>query len=109
MVHLAMSVSSPNTATGILSLLTGRWHASSRLVAATALALVAFCNVPGQHVKRIWYEVGHPFYVKSQYEHGWPFTYLVRAVPYPDLPSPSIVFLSPDITILGCFTPWDDV
>lgn len=91
------------------SVLLGPWHTSSRVAAMLMLLFLVFCNVPGQHVKRIWYEVGHPFYVKSQFEHGWPLTYLVRAIPYPELPSPSIVILSPDITIRGCFELWSDI
>lgn len=43
------------------------------------LLFLVFCNMPGQRLKSIRYEIGHPFYVMAQFEHGWPFTYLVRA------------------------------
>jgi len=61
-----------------LSLLTGRWHTSSRVVTVLLSLVLVFCNVPGQSVRRIWYEIGHPFYVKAQFEHGWPLTYMIR-------------------------------
>ena len=61
------------------SLVTDRWHTSSRVVTALLLFVLAFCNLPGQSVKRMWYELGHPFYVRQQFEHGWPLNYLVRA------------------------------
>jgi hypothetical protein len=61
------------------SLLVGHWHASSRVAMVLALLTLVFCNLPGQSVTRMEYEIGHPFYVVSEFKHGWPLTYLIRA------------------------------
>ena len=62
-----------------MSVLRKRWHKSSKCVTVLAFLILAFANLPGQIVKTIEYKVGVPFQSKSQFEHGWPFTYLVRS------------------------------
>ena len=96
-----------------LSLVTGRWHTSSRVVMILILLVLVFCNLPGQFVKHLRYEDSHPFYVESGFEHGWPFTYLMRSVedPYESVrfTYPSVVFGSPvPTTVRNCFELWRD-
>lgn len=82
-----------------LSLLTGRWHTSSRAVMVLVLLVLVFCNVPGQSVKRMWYELGH-HYAVSKFEHGWPLTYLIRT---------ELSFFPPaERTVRDCFELWRD-
>lgn len=60
------------------SLLTGRWHRSSWVVAVLVLVFLVFCNLPGQLVtlptdqEEAFWGRGH------QYEHGWPLTWATR-------------------------------
>jgi hypothetical protein len=96
-----------------LSLLTGRWHASSRVVMILTLLVLVFCNLPGQFVKHLQYEDGYPFYVESGFEHGWPLTYLTRSVedPYELARStyPSVVFgRAVPTTVSNCIELWRD-
>ena len=60
------------------SLLTERWHRSSRVVFWLVLVLLLFCNFPGQFKKEIDYEVGSPFPMRERWVHGWPCTFLER-------------------------------
>jgi hypothetical protein len=86
-----------------LSLITGRWHTSSRVVLVLVLLTLLFSNVPGQSVRRLRYEGGGPFYMLCQYDHGWPLTYLIRIDPsgnyhrYGPIPQP---------TVRDCFALW---
>ena len=95
------------------SLVTGRWHVSSRAVMVLTLLVLVFCNLPGQFVRHLQYEVGHPFYVESGFEHGWPLTYLTRSVedPYESVRPAyvSVVFPVPTpSTVRNCFEVWRD-
>ena len=85
------------------SLLTGRWHRSSWVVAVLVLLFLVFCNLPGQRVMyieidgNVWNNA-----TNSRFEHGWPFTWIVR-------PSLSVEFAG--ISLAGppsCWTLWDD-
>ena len=79
-----MSVSPATPATTAVprtwrSLLTGRWHRSSWVVAALVLLLLVFCNLPGQLVTEIdfdrWDLVGPLIH---RVEHGWPLSWAMR-------------------------------
>lgn len=72
------------TRRGPFSLLTGRWHASSRVAAALTFLLLVVCNLPGQLVEQpqtadmagLMFSLG---WIDEQHlQHGWPMTYLVR-------------------------------
>ncbi|HUE71614.1 MAG TPA: hypothetical protein VMP01_12080 [Pirellulaceae bacterium] len=79
------------------SLLTGRWHRSSWVVAVLVLLFLVFCNVPGQYAfvfERSTYlgvESGHV----PRLVHGWPITYLVR--------EPSVGMLLEGPTQVSCW------
>lgn len=66
------------------------------------LLVLALYNVPGQFVVRMHYEVGHPFYVASQFEHGWPFTWLIRDNGFEEWLGPAEGMLS------RCFEFWSE-
>ncbi|HZL91135.1 MAG TPA: hypothetical protein VFB96_22400, partial [Pirellulaceae bacterium] len=63
---------------GWLSLLTGRWHRSSWVVAAVMLLFLVFCNLPGQTVTHVDINGSEWKSIDSPIEHGWPFTWAVR-------------------------------
>jgi len=101
-----MTASSVNSATpdaprGWRSLLTGRWHRSSWVVAVLVLLFLVFCNVPGQLVSDI--DVNHYSYdadllratIHVQ-EHGWPFAWARR--------DGDLLF----IDNLSCWKPWNN-
>jgi hypothetical protein len=86
------------------SLLAGRWHWSSRVVMGLLLGMLVFCNVPGQSVAVIRYDVGSPFDVARQREHGWPLTYLIRV----DWMRNAGALSPPEGTVRNCFELWRD-
>jgi len=93
------------------SLFTDRWRTSSRVVTVLTLLALIFCNVPGQSVTRMKYVIGHPFYVESQFEHGWPLTYLIRANEGGEGRHSFVYSLSPppaENTLRDCFALWTD-
>ena len=86
------------------SLLTGRWHRSSWVVAAAVLLLLVFCNVPGQVVAVRPKAIGAWFgYCDTPIQHGWPWKWAERDL----LLSPA---MDGTVALLGvscCWRFWD--
>jgi hypothetical protein len=91
------------------SLLTGRWHRSSWVVAVLVVLFLMFCNLTGQLTSHIGLSNEFPppsgFLIffwgideTVNFEHGWPLTFLVR----PD--DHSRAFDKP--TVWDCWTLW---
>src|SRR5688572_6860253 len=67
---------------GWRSLLTGRWHRSTGVVAVLVLLFLVFCNLPGQLVQKVSVDLDDWSYEPSdeRLEHGWPLTWGTRYV-----------------------------
>ena len=82
------------------SLLTGRWHRSSWVVAALVLLLLVFCNLPGQLVTDIDFDRWELFGpLVRRLEHGWPLSWSVRG---------GEIWAYQDLTNVSSWTFWKD-